>query len=31
MLSGLAEVFVYGLLSDIVFGPIYNVFNAHNI
>ena len=27
---GLVEAFVYGLFSGIVFGPIYNVFNAQS-
>ena len=30
MLIGLVEAFVYGLFSGIVFGPIYNVFNAQS-
>ena len=30
MLLGLVEAFVYGLFSGILFGPIYNVFNAQS-
>ena len=29
-LIGLVEAFIYGLLSGLLFGPIYNVFNAQS-